>query len=171
MEEYHRTFSFKSRLSSIIRVMKPTSPPGVHISPGDPVHDYSRQCHLTFGLQRKAQVPFRERVCIVRLRRCRMGDCTYRNPVYVTQVLWTRYRSRWKELRGRRGSSATVWSSVIGDWRLFRWTFRIADSRDLRSMSKALHLVLQTQGDLCRSFSMVVTYMRGGDKYMMRPHL
>ena len=123
------------------------------------------------GVQRKAQVLFRERVCIVRLRRCRMGDCTYRNPVYVTPVLYERYRSRWKKLRGRRGSSATVWSSVIGDWRLFRCIFRIANSSDLLSMSKPLHLVFTDAGDLCRSFSMVVIYMRGGDKYMMRRHL
>jgi hypothetical protein len=39
MEEYHRTLSRRIKLSSIIRVMKATSPPGVHISPGDPVHD------------------------------------------------------------------------------------------------------------------------------------
>jgi hypothetical protein len=39
MEEYHRTLSRRAKLSSIIRVMNATSPPGVHISPGDPVHD------------------------------------------------------------------------------------------------------------------------------------
>lgn len=40
MDEYHRIRSFNTMLSSTIRVMNPTSPPEVHISPGDPVHDY-----------------------------------------------------------------------------------------------------------------------------------
>jgi hypothetical protein len=58
------------------------------------------------------------------------------------------------------------WRLEIGDC-----TFRIANSSDLRSMSKALHFAYRDAGDLCRSFSMVVIYMQGGDKYMTRPHL
>ena len=51
MEEYHLTLSFKIILSSIRREMNATSPPGIHISPGDPVQDFisslSRQVEST----------------------------------------------------------------------------------------------------------------------------
>jgi hypothetical protein len=40
MDEYHRILSRRIRLSWIIRETNATSPPMVHISPGDPVHDF-----------------------------------------------------------------------------------------------------------------------------------
>ena len=51
MEEYHLTLSRNIVLSIIIRVINATSPPGVHISPGEPVHDclYIVNFHLEGG--------------------------------------------------------------------------------------------------------------------------
>ena len=51
MEEYHLTLSRNIVLSVIILVINATSPPGVHISLGEPVHDclYIVNFHLEGG--------------------------------------------------------------------------------------------------------------------------
>jgi hypothetical protein len=93
IEEYHLTLSRNVILSLIILVMNATSPPGVHISPGDPVHDFDRQllsrktsllASEERGIvRRKLRLIFRGRVGTVRRRRHKRGDYTYKNPIYV----------------------------------------------------------------------------------------
>jgi len=93
IEEYHLTLSRNVILSLIILVMNATSPPGVHISTGDPVQDFTRQLlprktSLLAGeergmVPRMLRLTFRGRVGTVRRRRNKRGGYTYKNPIYV----------------------------------------------------------------------------------------
>jgi hypothetical protein len=83
MEEYHRTLSRRIKLSSTIRVMNATSPPGVHISPADPVHDSCKDS--VREIQRMVQRIWLAHEHIVPLRRRKKEDCTCRNQDYISR--------------------------------------------------------------------------------------
>ena len=137
-EVYHCIRPRNTRLSSISLETNATSPPGVHISPADPVQASRINDRRRGSIQKTARLPSFWHGGINHLHPRKTEDYTCRNPVFISHAAEIWYFSIWNRLSGRRGPSCRVVRIFILDCRLFLSTLSEANWRDLASISCSL---------------------------------